>query len=90
MNMTEISIVSKNDFNTRFVLNFVYFLQDIKSHVYVITLERCVSASSPIALLNENIKENDVIRISVHNNDIEKAESDLKRIINYLMGDNNV
>ena len=69
------SITSLHDFDKRFVENFVYESKNVKSDVYITTIDRRVNAKSVLGLLSLSIKRDDVIRI-----DILSSDSDYVRI----------
>jgi len=85
MEMTEVSFVVNRNFSTRFVKDFVFFLQNFKSHIYITTLDKCIPANSNVGLLSVNIKIGDTIRVSAHNRDKSQSESDLNTVIDFLI-----
>lgn len=78
-------VVVKKDFTERFVKNFVHELKNIKSDVYITTIERRVNAKSVLGLLSLNIKKHDVIRIDIISDcNVEIVQEDMLKILEML------
>lgn len=79
------SITSLHDFDKRFVENFVYELKNVKSDVYITTIDRRVNAKSVLGLLSLSVKQDDVIRIDILSSEsVEKAQDDLHKVLEIL------
>ena len=79
------SIATLHNFDKRFVENFVYELKNVKSDVYITTIDRRVNAKSVLGLLSLAIKQYDVIRIDVLSSEsIEKAQEDLHKVLEMI------
>ena len=79
------SIANLHNFDKRFVENFVYELKNVKSDVYITTIDRRVNAKSVLGLLSLAIKQYDVIRIDVLSSEsVEKAQYDLHKVLEMI------
>lgn len=79
------SITTLHNFDKRFVENFVYELKNVKSDVYITTIDRRVNAKSVLGLLSLAIKQDDVIRIDVLSSEsVQKAQYDLHKVLELL------
>lgn len=79
------SITSPHNFDKRFVENFVYELKNVKSDVYITTIDRRVNAKSVLGLLSLSVKQDDVIRIDILSSEsVEKAQDDLHKVLEIL------
>ena len=79
------SITTLHNFDKRFVENFVYELKNVKSDVYITTIDRRVNAKSVLGLLSLSIKQDDVIRIDVLSSEsVEKAQYDLHKVLEMI------
>ena len=79
------SITTLHNFDKRFVENFVYELKNVKSDVYITTIDRRVNAKSVLGLLSLAIKQYDVIRIDVLSSEsVEKAQEDLHKVLEMI------
>ena len=79
------SITTLHNFDKRFVENFVYELKNVKSDVYITTIDRRVNAKSVLGLLSLSIKQDDVIRIDVLSSEsVEKAQEDLHKVLEMI------
>lgn len=90
MNITEKSIISPVDFNSRFVQNLVYEIMNIKSTPYIATLDRNVNAKSILGLLSADIRKGDSICVQIINtHNQQQAVEDLEYVLNKICGEIN-
>lgn len=79
------SIVTLHNFDKRFVENFVYELKNVKSDVYITTIDRRVNAKSVLGLLSLSIRKDDVIRIDcLSSESVEKTQDDLHKVLEMI------
>ena len=79
------SITTLHNFDKRFVENFVYELKNVKSDVYITTIDRRVNAKSVLGLLSLSIRKDDVIRIDcLSSESVEKAQDDLHKVLEMI------
>ena len=90
MFMSETNITLPNDFNTRFIKNLTYNISELKSSLYITTLDKNVNAKSRLGLLGLGLKKDSKVRICACNPyNQEQANMDLSVFYNYIVGDAN-
>lgn len=72
--------------NGRLIHSLVYFIQGLSSQVFLSNKDRTVNAKSILGVLSLGLVKGDSIQISVVNDDIDIANDELKKIIEYFVG----
>jgi phosphotransferase system HPr-like phosphotransfer protein len=87
MYISEKTIISPCDFESRFVRNLAQNIVDMKSTPYIATMDKTINAKSILGMLSADIKKDDNICIQViHNGSQEQADNDLSYIMELICG----
>lgn len=70
--------------NGRLIHSLVYFIQGLSSQVFLANKDRTVNAKSILGVLSLGLTKGDNVQISVVNDNIDRANDELKKIIEYF------
>lgn len=70
--------------NGRLIHSLVYFIQGLSSQVFLANKDRTVNAKSILGVLSLGLTKGDDVQVSVVNDNIDRANDELKKIIEYF------
>ena len=70
--------------NGRLIHSLVYFIQGLSSQVFLANKDRTVNAKSILGVLSLGLTKGDDVQVSVVNDNIDIANDELKKIIEYF------
>lgn len=70
--------------NGRLIHSLVYFIQGFSSQVFLANKDRTVNAKSILGVLSLGLTKGDDVQVSVVNDNIDIANDELKKIIEYF------
>lgn len=84
MRSESITVCIPLDFTGRTVQNLVYKIQNLKSYIYITTVDKNINMKSIIGVLSLHLKKNDIVRITCYNDKLDIIQSDISFIENQI------